>query len=622
MKVSTVALGLAALVAPQPGGHAQYITAQPSCSVAAGIVRRLRVAVLPAEKQNLDLAEVATDLENLLNDRWLTLTEAENQANSNAETIAAVLLDELAKIRAAGSAGGGGSSGGVGASEPSEDTIAAALQGTTSQPFRQIATALAALDLTSEDGQRDGLAAGFGGNCLLATRVLLSTAPKGEPLAARHDVLGQLHDLREYRRSYLNYMYQVDTATGVIPARMLKYEFSSTGNTTLFESLMKLQIGGTDWIAAPNGVMGWHQHQDGKRLPIVHDPRDYYCQPSLITDLCNFLHIGFTSIGLADESTEGYTIVTAGEFYAAHLNKAKRLETQVEVFNWLQRASTQWQAAMALISERLKGLVTSHRLDRPFFTYVLAFTNEAFNPLKRAEELMDRIADSRAEQQSLTGMPTTAGQSANTYILSLLSQKKLPAPKPLGKSKQTPQLTPQGKRKRPEQPGEGWSNPPGSLLSTFKWLNQNNTLIISGLAWHVPRTAAKLGVRVKGPCWPYLLFAGQDKNRPARCSEWGSGSHGDASSPAHVLPKGPIDFATMSYDGQPLTGCYRDATAQEKQGINKPPPQPQQTQRGPQPQQTQRGRGKGDGRGSNQRRGRGGYSAEAQEEDAAYPYFQ
>ena len=133
MKVSTVALGLAALVAPQPGGHAQYITAQPSCSVAAGIVRRLRVAVLPAEKQNLDLAEVATDLENLLNDRWLTLTEAENQANSNAETIAAVLLDELAKIRAAGSAGGGGSSGGVGASEPSEDTIAAALQGTSAR---------------------------------------------------------------------------------------------------------------------------------------------------------------------------------------------------------------------------------------------------------------------------------------------------------------------------------------------------------------------------------------------------------------------------------------------------------------------------------------------------------
>ena len=240
--------------------------------------------LLPESKHDLELAAVADDLEKALADRQPTLAEAEGAANSTTETIAAHLLDELARIKGAGASDG--SLGDQHTPMPSADAIEAALQGKASKHFRDMAQQLEGCDLSTTEGQRDALSYGFNGKCVLAIRVLLSAAEKGDPVASRHQTLGILSDLRQHRRAYLVDMLRVDERSRLVPARMLRYEFSSVRmagdqrNSVLFDALLKLDGAGVDWIAAPHGAMGWKQHQDGKALPVVHDKRDYFCQPS------------------------------------------------------------------------------------------------------------------------------------------------------------------------------------------------------------------------------------------------------------------------------------------------------------------------------------------------------
>ena len=73
--------------------------------IALSCVRRLRVELLEAEKEDLDLVEILDGpdgLESRLHDRRNILAEAEAQPDATAETITAALLDELRKVRASG----------------------------------------------------------------------------------------------------------------------------------------------------------------------------------------------------------------------------------------------------------------------------------------------------------------------------------------------------------------------------------------------------------------------------------------------------------------------------------------------------------------------------------------
>lgn len=152
------------------------------------------------------------------------------------------------------------------------------------------------------------------------------------------------------------------------------------------------------------------------------------------------------------------------------------------------------------------------------------------------------------------------------------------------------------------------------MVATAKFINNGKSLITSGRVWSLDAIASHLGVKAKGPCWPFLLSLCSDANRPSRCPSWGQAHHESATSPAHALKLKPgktFDLQELANGSQ----FCRHATAQEKASVaaNSLAAQPGQPQPG-QPIQpiSARGRGRGrDGRGRGRdgrgrSRGRGG----------------
>ena len=569
------------------------------------MIRRLRVGLLPTETADLDLVDIVGDLESALGDRLSTLREAEAKPNATAASIVEHLLNELANIRRAGKdppPPGGSDDAGV---PPSEDAVVSAIQGAHSAAFRRVAQALARITPDTAEQQREAIAEGFDGGCVIAVRVLLSRANLGDPLAKRHPALSTLNTLRIHRLAYFNHLLRCASSLQPVP-RMMSYEFAIVGDKTvaggsqLLDALLQLDLTLADWIAAPHGAMGWWQRRRGQLHPVVHDKADYYCQPELIKDLCEFLHVLLQGIGVAGASSEGYTIVTAGEFFREHLLKAKNLSTVLEAGNWLSRAAKAWEYAMVLMGNRLRSIVYSPTFEQSLNTYVLEFDNDAFAPLKQAEGLSEQRANLLAEQQLLSGSTSAAGSSDNMYHLPLLSQLKRS-----GGGRQPDKRQPGGGRgkgagKKPEKRPASeldtpLSLPPGSLTKSYKFLNANR-LVISGFTWRLDFVATALNTTVEKQCWPYLLCRTTEvANRPARCAHWGSKGHESMQSPAHVIQKYGACL-TVDQIEELAAQCARKATPAEVSGIVTKPNLG-----------SGKGRGKGKGRGRSASRGGGGW---------------
>ena len=80
-------------------------------------------------------------------------------------------------------ADGSGSSGSTGPVD--ESRLEAVLTGSDSASFRALVTTLDTLDISTPQGQRDALTAGFDGKCVAAVRVLLSTSENGDLTLSR-----------------------------------------------------------------------------------------------------------------------------------------------------------------------------------------------------------------------------------------------------------------------------------------------------------------------------------------------------------------------------------------------------------------------------------------------------
>ena len=304
---------------------------------AASCVRQLRVELLPAQTSDLDLTDVYESLEAALRDRSSILAESAAKPGASASSIVRELIAESQRI-----AGSAKDSSGAPAAEPppEESSVVSALTGARSSVFRGIVTQLGSLDLSTPDGQRDALAIGFEGNCVIAVRVLLSTAEMGDPLSARLPALGTLNELRQYRLSYFTYLLRVDPESGAVPVRMLQYDFGIAGkNEVLLHALLKFDFTPRDFIAPPHGLLAWKQTQDGNALPMFVDSRDYFCIPSLVKDFFAFLHILLIGMGCANDSKDGYTMLTLGEFFADHLEMAHKLDTHEQMIFWVSRGS-------------------------------------------------------------------------------------------------------------------------------------------------------------------------------------------------------------------------------------------------------------------------------------------
>ena len=370
---------------------------------ALSCIRRLRVELLETEKKDLDLVEVLDGpdgFERRLYDRRNILAEAEGKTGATAESITAALLDELRKLRASG-ANVPPSAGGDGAPAPlDESRLVAVLTGSDNATFRTITTSLSSLDLSTPTGQRDALTLGYDGKCVVTVRVLFSTSENGDvTLVRRHATLSQFNELRQHRAAYFTWHLRVSKDM-TVSDRMERYSIASMlegGDRSVLDGWLRLELDTTDFIKAPHGVMGRLQHQDGRCAPVVHNELDYFCQPSLITKLCEFLHILACASGLAATSTDGYTFVTLGEWYNSHLEKAHRCPDLVAVRVWLVRAVQGFKSALVAIKMRLRAILYSPAFERTFDTFVLPFDAECFSELRSAEATQESLADRLAE---------------------------------------------------------------------------------------------------------------------------------------------------------------------------------------------------------------------------------
>ena len=281
---------------------------------ALSCVRRLRVELLEIEKKDLDLVEVLDGpdgLERRLHDRRDILTEAEAQPGATSETITAALLDELREIRSSGPSASLPSTGDNAPTPLDESRLVAILTGSDNAAFRKITMVLSGLDLSTPSGQRDALALGYDGQCAITAQVLFffSTAESGDlTVVRRHSTLSQLNELRQHRTAYFHWHLRVgkDMAIADCLERYSIAPILDGGDRTVLEGWLHLDLDTTDFIKAPHGGMGRLQHQDGRSVPVVHGPADYFCRPS-VTELTQ------SGIATIDESGEMHMDTVASD---------------------------------------------------------------------------------------------------------------------------------------------------------------------------------------------------------------------------------------------------------------------------------------------------------------------
>ena len=278
-------------------------------------------------------------------------------------------------MRASGQGAPSGSGAEAVATSPDQSRLEAVLTGPDSAVFRAISQGLEGLDLSAPQGQRDALALGFNGRCTIAVRVLFATSENGETsLVRRHATLSRLNELRQYRTAYYNWHLRVDKRL-TVPNRMEQYTVASMidgGNRTVLDGWLNLELDTTDFIKAPHGVMGRLQYLDGRAAPVVHNPQDYFCQPALITKLCEFLHILACASGLAHTSDEGFTFVTFGEWYNLHLERAHSCPNMDSIRVWLERSVRGFKAALIAIKMRLRAILYNPAFAEPSASNVTA----------------------------------------------------------------------------------------------------------------------------------------------------------------------------------------------------------------------------------------------------------
>lgn len=515
---------------------------------AHGLIRRLHIELLPSIKAALPLESVIGEIEEELHDRAAAINQFYAEPGATASTVVTKLLQERSKTTPSAQTPDLRPGAPI---EAAREAIERRLSGSQSQPFREMKALVEKADILTEAGQRDALAAGFDGRVPLAVRVLTSTREEGDVHVKFDPVFSTLSDLRSELLNYFNYLYRVQiegTPPNVVvevPKRMKPYCIGeSNTNRPLLDALLALKLtpsSTVDWVAAPYGVMGRQMCLQNRSTPDVHDPRDYFCQPELLTDVCEFLHIGLRGMGCADKSTEGFTMITLGEFFVKHLKLSVTLETDEAAYRWANRASNKFQLALQLVGENLRGVLRSQSLDKNLNTYVLPFDSEATHELREAEAMRRR----KLEEEKEDPIFKKVGPSRSPG-LPLLSQcpKKLAEELGIAAPSSAKKKT-GGKRRAEEEPVDtpvGKVQKPGSLQHLTKWLGDANSwaLLVSGDVWNVKPAAAAIGADLRGTCWESVLPAVSDPaNRFSRCRHWGKPGHESETSSAHKITLSP-----------------------------------------------------------------------------------
>lgn len=541
-------------------------------SEAYGLIMQLKGALLPEESRKLDLALVAVQLEEALKSREAILREVAARPGATATIIVAALLRERAAVLETVGRSGRRAEDGNAAEGGVPDALASEAAFVKSREFRALCQTIESIDLSTLDGLRLALDAGFDGNCVVAVRTLCATSKGPDPIVKGHRVLRVLNDIRSARIDYFNYVLRVDRDSGVVELPVLEYMFASTQDSTLLNQFLQFEFHQMDWYAAPCGLQVYRQHLNGWMSPMRTNKLDYYIQPDLLRELGMFGQRLFVALGCTvTTQAQGYDFAGLCEFFANHLNLARWLCTLDEKYAWLENAQKQFVSALAYISLSIRQKVYSSEPASVTLSRMLVPASaECIQACVAAQNEVKVLTAHRQKWQHIFNVSASSLAPASD-TLPLLSEragalkgaKRAPGALSPGKGGKAPKRerpTPPARSSAPNAVAAEQALPPGSLVTTWSFANGGKYLLISGKVWNIEALAKHLGVQRSTVCWPFILAGGREENRPARCDMWGKPGHKSASDTAHQLKSHPrgLDLTALA------TRFARPATKQDR----------------------------------------------------------
>jgi len=550
--------------APLLGEHFLKDTRAPA--EAAGLVRRLFGLLLPAKTAGEDApwADLFMALETALHHRRAILDDARGAPNATPATIMQAVEDSeralgLGAAGATDGADGGGAHGGERDGDIRSDAFAEAIR---AAPFVHITARLAKIPLTTAKGRLEAIGLGFSGNCLLCVRVLLTGSAA---LARHHATLELLRALRPFLPEYLHHCAVVDVTTGLVPKWGVKFSLLTAPKSdstalpapsALMTHLLALNLGAANFACNLHGAVARRSARDCQNLGAC-DPRDLYVDPTNLKEVKEFGSRLLLGIGAPTTSADGFTWDTFHDRYLEKLEVATHMNSASERLQFLELCSTQYRAALELMSKLLKSVVFGTAPGGKSMGALLPSDCEPMELLTRRVESFYRLQGLRidnpgafeppgADQQTALGAyplistegrwAGAAGRGHGTGKQHAALEKKLAeavatnvklkarlthggggeADGGAGRKKGAP-----GKQPPFTQGQEGSCRPKGeigSLSYTALWLdNGKNDLLVSGHVWNIRALASKFNVKIGEKDWGVLCRAGLDSNRDQVC---------------------------------------------------------------------------------------------------------
>ena len=576
-------------------------------------------------RQGTSIVYAAPEIEKVLTtSRADSLAQAVAKFSSASEIVDA-MLSELSSSKDDAPAAPGADP----AVTPSAKSIDDAIAGANSAPFRRICTAIQAYNLGTPAGVRNALMEGLDGQCMITTRVLLSSAEHGDAIAAKHAVLAHLSELRPSMADLFNHTLRLDPVSGSVRPALAGYFFSSASmgaasssrQNTLADqqseslrAIVKFDFLNPALTEAPHGLFGYLQFRDGRPTADSIPAVDLFCELDFLAEFGDYLHRLVQILGLpgnlpgAVVTANGpppteFTIPVLFEYYAVYARQALTLTTLQQQYEWIIDGDRNIRWALSLKMQRI--IQTVYSKEPASKTLNKSFLSMEDEPLKNMKEKMDNIQTVRnfAAQFSFAfATASSAMTPGDPRHLPRLS--KLASDGRLSKefraqhgavfaSPKKPSTKLSSKRKAGDDDPVGGGDPQaknaGSHINSWVYLEKGKKLLTSGRVWDIYAITAHLKVKPGTKCWPYLLSECSDQNRMSRCAKWREASHADSKSEAHVVKGYPDGLPLKELAPKFSTPATREQKALLAEKVE---------------QSASRGRGRGRGRGRDGR-GRG-----------------
>ena len=509
--------------------------------VATSQLDRLCAELLTSEQRELEFVQQLGSLENLLVDRTSLFQ------GSAEDTVQTLLREQRAFVNATP-----GDDKSVTVADASHLADKPLHKATMAAGFRACELSIKTLDLTTAAGRQTALEYGFSSGSVLIIRLLLY----GEKnLAKRHPLLTALLECRIDLAQYYGYCLTVDKTTGIRPKRVRNWGIAGKTDTatTILGAWTKQQIVGTDFYHNEGGVYPLKTALDGTLFDPIHQ-EDFWCRPACIKSFCEYMHTLTLADGFPATVASGFTWITAGEQYIAHLLKATRLNNRDEQLEWLSDASDQWISFLRYVQQRKRMLIQSPLLEENTFGAIAPDDVPAFVAMRDRQQAQETFIDQRDTWKWLgSAQPSVIDPEK----LPLLSELKKGKPSTEKKPKADPKLpkTPRAPReeKGDEPPTKAISLAPGSKADAHVWLEKGKTLLVSGLVWNVQGLAKDKKTTVDAKCWPTILNRRKGGNKLANCPTFGKPGCTSLSDARHVLAGFKFDVDQVKFARDPTT---------------------------------------------------------------------